>query len=75
MTANDILDQSDRVQQSLSLSEFAFRAWLFDKQTQALEKKNAAQIIDLFHELDKEHKQSRKVVSFYRRLTITGGIW
>ena len=73
MTANGILDQSDRVQQSLS--ELAFRAWQFDKQTQALEKKNAAQIIGLFYELDKEHKQSRKVVSFYRRLSITGGIW
>ncbi len=61
--AKPILDQSVRVQQSLS--ELLFRAAKIGEQIQALEENSAKHILDLSHELDKSRKQSQKVVSLY----------
>ena len=61
--ANPILDQSVRVQQSLS--ELLFRAAKIGEQIQAFEENSATQILGLSTELDKSRKQSQKVVSLY----------
>ena len=63
MTASTRIDQSVRVQQSLS--ELLFRAAKIGEQIQALEENSAKHILDLSNELDRSRKQSQKVVSLY----------
>ena len=63
MTANGIVDQSDRVQQSLS--ELTYRAYQIDEQVQSLKEQIAPQLAKLTHQLDRERKQPRKFIPLY----------
>ena len=64
-TTSTRIDQSARVQQSLS--ELTFRACQIGDQIQAFEQNSATHILGLSRELDKERKQSRKFVALYDR--------
>ena len=64
--ANPILDQSVRVQQSLS--ELTFRACQIGEQIQAFQRNSATHILGVSRELEKERKPSRKFVPLYDRV-------
>ncbi|MCZ6914946.1 MAG: hypothetical protein O7C59_11275 [Rickettsia endosymbiont of Ixodes persulcatus] len=65
MNATGIVDQSARIQQSLS--ELTFRAHQIGEQIQVFKKNNTKQILGLSRELDRSRRQPRKFVPLYNR--------